>query len=395
MTAGLPEPLPPHLAVLNWLRLDSGLRQQQIYVGELESLRGLAFFLVFLFHCWGMSGLHYGEDTPIPMAYFASGNSGVTLFFVLSGFLLSLPWIRHHLNGDHRPSIRNYYLSRALRILPMYYAVLIFTLLTHGHPAVLAKASVFGFVGFEAFPFSVVWWTLSTEVQFYIALPLLMSLWCGNRYSRWFLLALLAAWGAGYYLIVIRHQFIDIANSFLFTKSLLARLPAFLLGAVAAAILVYSRGRNPHAGNPQYRPLALGCLLACQVALIAVLAKTALLGDRTAEIHWHIHHSYEAALWAASLLILVSCDFPGKSLLANTTFSVLGKLSYSLYLVHVPVLFYLIYPVRARLGDQAYIESPWLYLLPLAGLSVCVALSACTYRWIELPFLNLKHRLSL
>lgn len=75
--------------------------------------------------------------------------------------------------------------------------------------------------------------------------------------------------------------------------------------------------------------------------------------------------------------------------------AITGKLSYSFYLVHVPILFYMIYPIREGMGQEQYIESPWLFITPALALLLSILVSYITYRLIELPFLNMKHRLTI
>ncbi|MDP5063699.1 MAG: hypothetical protein NWQ24_03405, partial [Haliea sp.] len=70
-----------------------------------------------------------------------------------------------------------------------------------------------------------------------------------------------------------------------------------------------------------------------------------------------------------------------------------GKLSYSLYLLHVPVLFYLIYPLREAMGQVAYQASAWLYIMPAAALGISLVLALCSYQWLEKPFLRRKRAL--
>ncbi len=70
--------------------LKNGVRRGTKYLYEIECFRGLAVVLVFGFHVWGIS---FGDSKPSslsPWVYVAAGNTGVTLFFVLSGFLLSI-----------------------------------------------------------------------------------------------------------------------------------------------------------------------------------------------------------------------------------------------------------------------------------------------------------------
>ncbi|MEQ8801924.1 MAG: hypothetical protein RLP45_07790, partial [Haliea sp.] len=85
---------------------------------------------------------------------------------------------------------------------------------------------------------------------------------------------------------------------------------------------------------------------------------------------------------------------PGARLLVNPALAITGKLSYSLYLVHVPVLFYFIYPVREHLGPGQFQSSLWLYGTGAAALLASLLLSWASYSLIERPFLRMKRRLA-
>jgi hypothetical protein len=89
-------------------------------ISELESLRGWAITLVFLYHVEGWLALPRPGDEVSPLwAFIRAGHTGVSLFFVLSGFLLSRPFLVEGLGGP-RVDVRSYYRRRALRILPIY-----------------------------------------------------------------------------------------------------------------------------------------------------------------------------------------------------------------------------------------------------------------------------------
>lgn len=92
---------------------------------ELDTLRGVAVLLVLFFHAFHLSAYH---ATALPWANWifaatSTGWAGVNLFFVLSGFLITGILLDTRFEPGY---YRRFYTRRALRILPAYYAILIF-----------------------------------------------------------------------------------------------------------------------------------------------------------------------------------------------------------------------------------------------------------------------------
>ena len=227
--------------MFSWFSLQSGIRGGG-YLSQIDALRGWAILLVFFFHAWGISGGSTGAEPSLWFSYVAAGRTGVTLFFVISGFLLSIPWLRAMQSPDvAMPSLKNYYAARVLRIVPLYYLAVFMACVVSGSWGTGFKAFTFQFVGFEIFPFSVVWWTLVTEIQFYLVLPLLIWLLASGGKSRLILLLVLILWGGVYMTQVLHNPSGEKISSYLLTKSLLGRLPAFLLGMLAAWIFLKAR----------------------------------------------------------------------------------------------------------------------------------------------------------
>jgi peptidoglycan/LPS O-acetylase OafA/YrhL len=103
---------------------------------------------------------------------------------------------------------------------------------------------------------------------------------------------------------------------------------------------------------------------------------------------WHV---LEGVLWASVLLLFIVAPLRLKPLLANPLLERFGLLSYSLYLLHGPIL---ISGLR-RLRDAGWIEAGWTLRGAVAAaalLLVSVAASALSYRFIERPFLVRKER---
>src|SRR5512146_1260250 len=169
-----------------WLRpLGSGSGE----IAALDGLRALAALSVLVYHAMSVAGAKTfiaGHD--FTWTYFYT-ESGVDLFFTLSGFLLFLPNARAILDGRTGPRARAFYRRRALRILPAYYAclgivALAETLMGAGpsagnigaHLALLHDISP-AFNRTISGPF----WTLAVEWQFYLVLPLIA--WVVARFS--------------------------------------------------------------------------------------------------------------------------------------------------------------------------------------------------------------------
>lgn len=149
-----------------------------LHIPSLDGLRALSFLIVFIAHV-GM---------PMPLAI--PGGFGVTVFFFLSGFLITtLLRLEHEATGG--VSIRNFYIRRALRILPPFYLVLAATAaltivgLLPGRlqAAPIAAQSLhfvnywFIFHGSEGTPAGTVpYWSLAVEEHFYLVFPLLYLL---------------------------------------------------------------------------------------------------------------------------------------------------------------------------------------------------------------------------
>lgn len=166
------------------------------HLAPLDGLRGLAILLVLWCHLDGflVGGQRMSEPSFVHLlARF--GFAGVFLFFVLSGFLLFLPYGRALVAGSPWPSVRRFYQRRALRILPLYWLVLAFLVFvvqkTPLNLSLLLSLVLLFDVRPEPFnqvtTLSPPLWTLAVEWQFYLLLPwiaLAMAKLAGRRTGR-------------------------------------------------------------------------------------------------------------------------------------------------------------------------------------------------------------------
>ncbi len=146
-------------------------------IPALDGLRTLAVVLVMLFHSWWYMPGQNAQGPQQGTFAINYARTGVPLFFVLSGFLLFLPYARWLFGLRPRPSTRLFYKRRALRVGPAYWASLVILVLA----APLTASALFdGLVHaaylssfFPDYFYSIngVYWSMAVEVQFYVLLP--------------------------------------------------------------------------------------------------------------------------------------------------------------------------------------------------------------------------------
>ena len=132
-------------------------------------------------------------------------------------------------------------------------------------------------------------------------------------------------------------------------------------------------------------------LLAAWVGLGFLLQWVVLRGYWQAEARVaHLWHLLEGGLWAVVLLLLLVAPLRTKRVFSNRVLSTIGLLSYSIYMLHLPLLSLSVAGVRRwKPAEFAGWGPPMVAVIVLTLLS-CIALSAVTYRTIERPFLKRK-----
>jgi peptidoglycan/LPS O-acetylase OafA/YrhL len=142
---------------------------QQSHFPGLDGLRGISILVVTV--------CHFAMYTPL--TNYLSGDIGVEIFFVISGFLITSLLLKEKVKR-HKVSFKNFYIRRILRIMPVAYLFLL-TLATLNRPRGLNKKGesfLKWFLYFKNLPlkssfewFTGHFWSLSVEEQFYICFP--------------------------------------------------------------------------------------------------------------------------------------------------------------------------------------------------------------------------------
>lgn len=381
----------------------AGIRASASYFPELESLRGWAILLVFLFHADGVVTGYERIGTMVSpaLAFMTAGHTGVTLFFVLSAFLLSRPFLEEG-RGRRRVDLRNFFRRRILRIMPLYAtAIVVAVTLSYDDPSALIDGfyALFFMNSFTGtanslMPYSAVWWSLATEIQFYLVLPML-GLTLRTRMGRWIGLITLIVWAIAYAILATDPSLLSTGVRFRLGLSILGRAPAFL-GGIAAAWFVLHYGDRLRSAMHKQAWLRNGgsdlLLLVVLYPLGLLLQKVTARGFILSEIKMPAWHVGESLLWTAVVLLVVLAPLRTRAVVANRFMGILGLLSYSLYLIHEPVLFPVLIRIRGN-GVPIAVDLILRGMVFAAVFALCVAISAVTYRVIERPFLLRKAKI--
>ena len=378
----------------------------------LTSFRALAFFGIFLVHInvYGTGNLGIN-----------AGYLGVMAFFVLSGFLLTPILVEMKSNLNRKDFFIHFYGRRALRIFPLYYSYLVlvasvsFLVVYHyGKNEVIPNGS-FGLIPIDRFKlidelyifieqlpwtmtytydfyyvtyfsklsfFATHFWSLAVEEQFYLAWPLAIF-FIPNNHLKKFLLSVIAAGPFMRLLLAI------ILNANIFpalpqTDLVIYILPfshidAFALGGYFA---LYGKSRS-------------GYLVWVSILFVIMLGMvTSWLATR--QVQWDqlgyarfMQDSYKY-IWGYSIVNLIFAyvlvHIRNKTfmpaLFENPLLVYLGKISYGLYVFHLPVL-WLTYSMMDRFPEV---------VRALTTLLITIIISMISYEFMEKRFINLKDK---
>ena len=356
---------------------------------ELDSLRGLAALVVVFSHyfgLWSLDTLDTGQRALFGQILYPlfNGRSSVILFFVLSGFVLTLPYVRG------RPPRYSVFIRRRLaRIYLPYVAALTLgvaadvllarpilvnswfsqTWTMPVTPGLVADHVLL--VGtYPDAQINTAFWSLAVEMRLSIIFPLLCLLLLRAGWPM--VLSLVAATSA--FTVLTPHFLagrlgVETYNAVVGTS---LGLLSFALGILLARHLEGVRGVWGQLGPAQRAAAFLAALVLFEWA--SNLGRT-----RFAPLQNSV-----AAAGAAGILASSLCSRRSRQLLNRPFAAWLGRISYSLYLVHGTVLFAL---VHATYGTFSRLQ----LLVPFLGLSLAIA--QAFYVLVEKPCIGLSSRL--
>lgn len=353
------------------------------YYPELDGIRAVACLLVMWFHSTTLS-----EPAHSNKAVFLFGQSGVDLFFVLSGFLITSILIdtQHDKNA-----LKKFYIRRALRIFPLYFAVLVFACIitwnsfsfSHAYPYFLYIQNWSISFDLTFWPYLVHTWTLAIEEQFYLAWPLIFLIIYKRSYG-WTITVctLLILFSA-----ILRGVIAEIGESKLAYTATISHMDGLLMGALLAVLSVkYAKFFKKHSTAFLYTAIIT-------LTVICVFLYAANI-DVNEKRYLFLIYGLGLISWAYMALI-IGVHFADdhsifKKILSWTPLTEVGKVSYGLYILHYP-LFLIAKSLAEQNLNLQQAQHVNIFIFVIGG-ACSLIIAYLSYTYFEKPILSKKDK---
>ena len=359
----------------------------KLFIKEIDGLRFLAILTVFMLHLNNYVSRSVGRNFNAGISDFFSWDwfinrfgFGVEIFFAISGFVISLPLLRHYMYHEKKTELKVYYRRRFSRIgWPFLLSCVIFyTLYVVANRLSLAGESphLFSAVAYVHTliygawaPFNPVTWSLEAEVQFYLIAPFLIGFIFSNHS-----LMLVKLLGLAAAAIVVRALFLDDIARLHLDRTVFVFLPLFLSGFLLA--FIYLRHND---------------FLLRKSYVWDAVAAAVFFG-----MLWTTYAPNRTAFTVCCFVFLVAV-FKSRLLnrmLTHKAVYVLGGMSYSFYLLHYP-MFYLFGKVFGQhlMWSESYVANYFTHALVFFPLTILVA--SVFYWVVERPCIARKRNVRL
>lgn len=338
------------------------------YYPNLDWLRGMSILLVIFHHipAINISWVHILQS---------NGRYGVSLFFIISGFLICDLLLKEKQSTDDI-NLKNFFIRRSLRLFPLYYAVLalyvikvyVFELYSIENQQIFKDkllsylfyfSNVYSIHAVGPFFFA---WSLAVEEQFYTVFSPLMK-WCKKKVIFFLICVALVA-----KFLLLESGLADMSK--LIWRIVLSYQEAILLGVLFA--LLYN---NKKCHNYIVRTFSSNLLSIGSAATALLIFCFHIMANKSGALTQVFYLSL--CCFVGSMTVRPSVEFPGRKLFMH-----LGKISYGIYLFHMTVI-----DVSKRVFDNV-----WL----IFAFSLIVTTILCTfvYEYFERPLLKMKKRFS-
>ena len=365
--------------------------EQHGRIKALDGIRALAIIFVLLRHALKPIVDSYGFH-PFFTPFMNMGAFGVDLFFVLSGYFITKSYLRLR---EEDQFVKIYLYKRILRIFPNYFAALFGTILivyvtqpersvTFFQDFLVSALFMQDYLGAR---FNPVFWSLGVEEKFYLCALLFLPYVFRQLERRGMRSVVILLGGVAVFSMVARvvsYIYIGTPEARSYEYFLYVRTPfhaclePFLVGIFIA---VYEM-KHKRSDQSLHGIAGVVLLMSCSAFLVYLFAG-----------RWYSEVSYFSAAFSETIFALMAGGLVFGALFnggfrwfSSKPMYVVSVLSYSLYLVHMP----LIYPSMQLSSYFSFHGSVSFLFIYLA---LVIFTSLCLYYFVEKPFLKMKDRL--
>lgn len=358
--------------------MNPNLKLQDGRIHYLDSIRGIAALMVVVYH---YIGWRWSDTLEFKLAAFVfNGNDAVSFFFVLSGFVLSFSYI----HTDRKVAFGRYLYKRILRLYPAFILNIVLLFCYHKRKAPISDTLSAVFVDnahprlwkelgmiFNAHDLYLPGWTLQIEMIYSLLIIPLILIFRRQKHLLWAIL---------------------IGSYFIGSVDMRIYMTHFILGIGLAAIYPSLKTQTFKESKlyPWRWPMAL---LIFTLFSFRNLAKFVQPINELFHFFWKINIRWEhfSGIAAFLMLVVVIMHKPSQRFLLKPVLLYLGKISYSIYLIHwLLVIFIMDYwDTWAKVLGSGALRFWGMLILFLAA---TIALASLMYRYVEAPCIKLsKH----
>lgn len=350
---------------------------KQPYYRTLDGLRGLSVLMVIMGHL----GFNYViKHTPL----FMDSSTGVHIFFVLSGFLITTLLLKEKIEQGYI-SLKYFYIRRILRILPVAYLFLIVLILLNIYyklhiPAFdfIASFLFFKNLPIKNEPFTAHFWTLAVEEQFYFTFPFLLVK-SPRAYFQAIVFIVIAVpvislLGSSIFRFIHFPASIDLVIEF--ARYIFWKGPVMILIGSAFSILSFKNILKPAVGGRYY---FLSFVL---LAIAMVMQNRMFLFYR-----WYVSEYISAIIIGYVIVLIINGRDFLSAVLNNAVLVKTGILSYSLYIWQE-----LFIGVRPRVPWLTWLQGYPILMVVIIKLILVFIIGFISYYAYESRFLKWKDR---
>jgi peptidoglycan/LPS O-acetylase OafA/YrhL len=377
-------------------------------INWIDSLRGLAFFIVLIYHV----GLHQTELSDWIRFITNQGEGGVQLFYVISAFTLFLS-MQSRVNKEvEKFPLYNFFIRRFFRIAPMFYFMIIFYVMRdwfssnnqfeNSHHITIPNiiSHVLFINGWNPYWINTLvegGWSVAIEMPFYLLVPFLYKNIISINQSIW-LTGIIFIMSKGLSAVLKKYPLIpdiEIWNNFTYYW-LPNQFPVFLMGInlyfIYTKLMDYSSKKSTQGKTIGLLDTSLFTLKSINLLLILLLFLT--IASLVGKLEINSILLIRGLCFIVLAIFLEVTQFP---LLVNGFWRYLGKISYSAYLVHFQVLAITNFIIESSIKSSYRNISPDINFLfsVVLGLSGTMIIASITYHFIEVPGMNLGKKIIL